>query len=321
MRAVHIEKPGGPEVLKLIDRPVPEPGPGEVLLKVAAAGVNRPDVLQRKGVYPPPPGASDLPGLEVAGVIEKLGPGAVGQVGAHAMALIAGGGYAEYAVVHHRHLLTLPEEMPFERAAALPETIYTVWTNVFEDGRLKEGETLFVHGATSGIGTMALSMAKAFGATVYGTAGSDEKCRAAETLGFVKCFNYRNEEWAKLMTAEGGADVVLDMVGGDYVAKDMTLLKPQGRHVSIAFQAGMEAKIPIPILMQKRLTLTGSTLRARDIEEKARLTDQIRQHVMPKIVSGEIAAVFDRAFPLEEAATAHRRMEAGEHIGKIVLLT
>lgn len=320
MQAIAITTPGGPDALELTTLPRPVPGPGEVLIRVAAAGVNRPDILQRKGFYPPPPGASPLPGLEVAGTVEALGPAAVGEVGQRVMALIPGGGYAEYVVVHYRHILPIPSGLSFEKAAALPETAYTVWTNVFEDGALSKGETILVHGATSGIGTMTLSLGHAFGAKVLGTAGSEEKCRVAERLGFFTCYNYREEDWSKLICDEGGVDVVLDMVGGDYVARNLACLRQGGRHISIAFQSGMEGVVSIPMIMQKRLIITGSTLRARDDEEKARLTDQIRQHVLPKIASGEVAPVIDRTFALKDAAAAHQHMENGDHHGKIVLI-
>ena len=319
MRAIEITEPGGADVLSLTNRPAPSPGQGEVLIKVAAAGINRPDILQRKGFYPPPEGASDLPGLEVSGTIEALGPGAVGEVGSRVMALLPGGGYAEYAVADYRHVLIIPDELSFTDAAALPETLYTVFTNVIEDGRLAEGERLFVHGATSGIGTMAAKLAAHVGATVYGTAGSAAKCREAKALGYQKCFNYREDDWVQQMREAGGADVVLDMIGGDYVARNLQLLNENGRHVSIAFQGGMEATIAIPQLMQKHLTLTGSTLRRRPPGEKARLTDEIRSRIMPAVESGDIRPVVDCTFPLENAAAAHRRMEDGAHVGKIVL--
>lgn len=319
MRAIEISQPGDPDNLQLTERARPEPGQGEVLIKVEAAGVNRPDILQRKGLYPPPQGASDLPGLEVAGTIEALGPAAVGAVGSRVMALIPGGGYADYATADHRHVLPVPDEVDLIEAAALPETLYTVFTNVLEDGRLARDEILFVHGATSGIGTMAAMLARHVGARPFGTAGSAHKCREAEKLGYEACFNYREDDWTQEMREKGGADVILDMVGGDYVAKNLQVLKPRGRHVSIAFLRGAEATVSIPMVMQKRLTLTGSTLRARDGAEKARLTDEIRTRLLPAIENGSIRPVIDCTFPLEKAAEAHRRMEASEHVGKIVL--
>jgi putative PIG3 family NAD(P)H quinone oxidoreductase len=319
MKAVEIHEPGGPDALRLCERPLPEPGPGEIRIKVAAAGLNGPDLLQRQGLYPPPEGASDLPGLEVAGVVDAVGDGARLEPGARVTALIPGGGYAEYAIADARHTLTILEDMSFAAAAALPETLFTVWANVFEAGGLTAGETLFVHGATSGIGTMAIAMARAFGATVYGTAGTAEKCARAEALGAEKCFNYKDEDWSAAMQAAGGADVVLDMVGGDYVPRNLALLRPGGRHVSIAFKAGMKAEINIVQLMRNQLVLTGSMLRSRPAAEKARLRDAIEATVWPKVAAGAIVPVLDRTFPLAEAADAHRYLESGLHMGKVVL--
>ncbi len=318
MRAIEIKAPGGPEVLTLTQRPMPEPKPGEILIKVAAAGVNRPDMLQRMGHYPPPPGASDLPGLEVSGTVEDAN-GAAFETGQRVMALLPGGGYAEYAVVDARHVLPVPDSVSLEAAAGIPETLYTVWTNVFEAGALKSGERLLVHGATSGIGTMAASLATAFGATIYGTAGSDDKCTRAEELGFTKVWNYKSADWAAEMKEAGGVDVVLDMIGGDYVIKNVSLLRSGGRHVSIAFLGGMTGCFNVMEVMRGGLTLTGSTLRARDADEKARLTEALAHHVSPKLASGEVAPVVDRTFPLAEVADAHRLMESSTHVGKIVL--
>lgn len=319
MRAIEIPQPGGPESLRLREVPTPKPGPGEVLIRVKAAGVNRADILQREGKYPPPPGASPLPGLEVAGVIEALGPGAVGQIGARVMALLAGGGYAEYVAVNYQHILPVPDDMPLEDAGALPEALYTVFANVVETAHLSKDEVLFVHGATSGIGTMAASIAAYLGAKAYGNAGTEEKCRRAEELGFVKCFNYKEQDWAKEMLAEGGVDVILDMVGGDYLPRGLSMLKADGRHVSIAVQGGIDATVSILLVMLKRLTITGSTIRAREAEEKARLTDEIRTRLLPGVESGAIRPLIHKSFPLEDAAEAHRLMESSAHIGKLVL--
>ncbi len=320
MDAIEITQSGAPDVLKPARRDRPQPGEGELLIEVRAAGVNRPDVLQRKGLYPPPDGASDLPGLEVAGTVAALGPGAEGfREGDAVMALLPGGGYAGFAVCHARHVLPKPETVSFVEAAAFPETAYTVFANAFEAGGLRAGERLLVHGATSGIGTMAGRMARAFGAEPYGTAGSDAKCRAAEALGYARCLNYREEDWAKLLGEAGGVDVVLDMVGGDYVAKNVSLLREGGRHVSIAFLRGADAQFNVIEVMRKRLVLTGSTLRARPAEEKARLTGEIRRQLLPKLSEGLVTPVIHETFPLADAARAHRLMESSEHVGKIVL--
>lgn len=321
MRVIEMTAPGGPDVLTLADRPSPIPGPGQVRLKVHAAGVNRPDLLQRMGLYPPPPGASDLLGLEVAGTIEAMGADVSGPwaVGDRVMALLGGGGYAEFAVADARHLLALPPEMSFVQGAGVPETLFTVWANVVEAGGLAPGQTLFVHGATSGIGTMAASLANALGARCYGTAGSDEKCAAAVAAGFTDCFDYRAQDWSALMQAAGGADVVLDMVGGDYIGPNLALLKDGGRHVSIAFLRGIEGSFSIFEVMRRRLTLTGSTLRGRSDAEKARLTQQIQHQVGPMLATGQVAPIIDSTLPLDQAMAAHQRMEAGAHIGKIIL--
>lgn len=319
MRAIEIREPGGPEVLTPAMRTLPEPGDGELLICVKAAGVNRPDVLQRRGFYPPPKGASDLPGLEVAGIVERAGAGTPFSPGDEVMALLPGGGYAEYAVADAQACLKKPAALSFEEAAATPETLFTVTANVMDAAALCEGETLFVHGATSGIGTMAAAVAGALGAPVFGTAGTAEKCAAAEDLGYTACFNYRDADWAAEMERAGGADVCLDMVGGDYVAQNLRLLKFRGRHVSIAVLGGAEATIPILMVMQKQLILTGSTLRTRPAAEKGRLRDLILSRLGQALEAGNLRPPIDATFPLEDAAAAHARMEGGSHVGKIVL--
>ena len=320
MAAVEITTPGGPEVLKPTSRPVPAPGPHDVLIKVAAAGVNRPDVLQRLGHYPPPPGASDIPGLEVAGAVAAMGPEVSGwQIGDRVCALLPGGGYAQYALADAGACLPAPKGLSLEEAAALPETVFTVWANVFDDAGLKAGETLLVHGGTSGIGVTAIAMAKAFGANVIATAGSDEKCAACLHLGADAAYHYEKDAWEQDIADKGGADVVLDMAGGDFVARNLACLNPGGRHVSIAFLRGATAPVNILAVMQKRLRLSGSTLRARPAAEKARLAADIRREVWPRIERGDIRPTLDSTFALAEAAKAHARMEAGGHIGKIIL--
>lgn len=320
MRAIEIERPGGPEVLKLVTRPAPRPGPSEVLIKVAAAGVNRPDILQRQGVYPPPPGASDLLGLEVAGEVVAIGEKVVTEkVGRLVTALLPGGGYAEYAVADEGSCMPVPRRLTLEEAAGIPETYFTVWANVFEDGGLKGGESLLVHGGASGIGVTAITMAKAFGATVFATASTMEKLEAMRKIGADHVFNYATDAWDEKIAALGGVDVVLDMAGGDFVIRNLECLKHRGRHVSIAFLRGGVAPVNIFTIMRKRLTLTGSTMRARDNGEKARLAFALRQEVWPLLEAGRIKPVIDTVFPLEEAAKAHRRMETSAHIGKIIL--
>ncbi len=320
MAAVEITTPGGPKVLKPASRPVPAPGPNDVLIKVAAAGVNRPDVLQRLGHYPPPPGASDIPGLEVAGAVAALGAEVSGwKIGDSVCALLPGGGYAQYALADAGACLPAPKGLSLEEAAALPETVFTVWANVFDDAGLKAGETLLVHGGTSGIGVTAIAMAKAFGANVIATAGSDEKCAACLRLGADAAYHYEKDAWEQDIATKGGADVVLDMAGGDFVARNLSCLNPGGRHVSIAFLRGAMARVNILAVMQKRLRLSGSTLRARPAAEKARLAADIRREVWPRIKRGDIRPTLDSAFALAEAAKAHARMEAGGHIGKIIL--
>lgn len=320
MTVIEISEPGGPDVLVRAERPVPSPGPGEVLIRVSAAGINRPDLLQRMGLYPPPEGASDIPGLEVAGQIVAVGEG-VGdrKVGRMVCALIAGGGYAGYAVAPLATCLPIPAGLSEVEAAALPETVFTVYTNVVEAGALQEGERLLVHGGTSGIGTMAIQMATATGAEVFVTCGTPEKCDAARQIGAAQAFNYKTDSWAEQVTGLGGVDVVLDMVGGEYVARNVDCLRPGGRHVSIAFQKGAMAEISIVQIMRKQLVLTGSTLRARPVAEKARLAEAVREHIWPLVEAGKIRPVMDQTFPMADAGKAHARMEAGAHIGKIVL--
>jgi putative PIG3 family NAD(P)H quinone oxidoreductase len=324
MRVVEIAAPGGPDQLRLASRPTPKPGKDEVLVKVAAAGVNRPDVLQRMGLYPPPPGASDIPGLEISGTVVAAGPGSTHLIGSRVCALVAGGGYAEYCLAPAGTCLPVPEVLRMTEAAAMPETLFTVWVNLFERGFAAEGDTVLVHGGTSGIGTMAIKLGNLFGLEVIVTCGSDEKCAAAIELGAAHAINYKTTDYVDAVrrwTEERGVAVVLDMVGGDYVPKNLACLADDGRHVSIAFQRGATAEIPIPDIMRRRLTLTGSTLRARDIAFKAMVRDEIAQTVWPYVEGNRLKPVMDQAFPLEEADAAHARMEAGDHVGKIVLTT
>ncbi|MEZ0495725.1 NAD(P)H-quinone oxidoreductase [Sphingomonas sp. IW22] len=323
MRAIDPQAPGGPDVLELVERPVPRPGEGEVLIRVDAAGVNRPDVLQRQGGYPPPPGASSIPGLEVAGTVVAVGSGVIDMLmGQPVCALVAGGGYAEYCVAPTGQCLSVPESLSMVEAAALPETLFTVWTNLFERGFAGEGDTVLVHGGTSGIGTMAIALGELFGLNVIVTAGSDAKCKAALELGAAHAINYREQDFVEVVrdvTGGKGVQVVLDMVGGDYVPRNLKCLADDGRHVSIAVQRGAEATIPVFEIMRRRLTLTGSTLRARDVQFKTMVADELSHYVWPHVEEGRLTPVIDRSFPLAQAAEAHRRMEAGEHIGKIVL--
>lgn len=306
--------------LKLVEAPTPKPGPNEVLIRVAAAGINRPDLMQRAGLYPPPPGAPSTLGLEVSGEVVEAGPGvARWHVGDKVAALLSGGGYAEYAVAHEGSALPIPYSVSMIEAAALPETVFTVWANVFETGALKRGETLLVHGGASGIGTTAIQMAKAHGARVFATAGDDAKCRLCEKLGADRAINYRSEDFEEAVRTAGGADVVLDMVGGPYVQKNLNLLNDLGRCVMIAFLQGPHAEINLMRLMLKRLTLTGSTLRSRSNEEKARIAREVERVVWPWIASGQVKPVIDSTFPLAEADAAHARLQSGAHAGKIVL--
>ncbi|MCE8544202.1 NAD(P)H-quinone oxidoreductase [Ruegeria pomeroyi] len=320
MRAVEISKPGGPEVLQLTQRPRPEPGHGQVLIKVAYAGVNRPDALQRAGAYDPPPGASDLPGLECSGEVVAVGPGAEDvAVGDKVCALLPGGGYADYVVTPAAHCLPVPQGMALREAACLPETYFTVWSNVFTRGGLKAGERFLVHGGSSGIGTTAIQLAHAFGARVFATAGSDDKCRACLDLGAERAINYRDEDFVKVMRAEGGADLILDMVGGDYIPRNVKALAEDGRLVQIAFLQGPVVELNFALMMVKRLTLTGSTLRPQSDLAKADIARDLREAVWPLLDAGRVAPVMDSEFDLSEAAAAHARMESSGHIGKIVL--
>ncbi|MCO5161908.1 MAG: NAD(P)H-quinone oxidoreductase [Mesorhizobium sp.] len=323
MTAIAITEPGGPKVLKPQKRPLPEPGPGEILIRVKAAGVNRPDVLQRQGAYPPPPGASDLPGLEVAGEVAALGESVKRwRTGDAVTALAPGGGYAEFCVVDESNALPVPHGFTFTEAAAIPETFFTVWHNVFQRGGLKAGETFLVHGGTSGIGTAAIQLAKAFGARVIATAGSAEKCEACTKLGADLAVNYRNEDFVaavKDATGGKGADVILDMVGGDYIGRNYEAAAVDGRIVQIAFLQGAKASADFSRLMIKRLTHTGSTLRPRSVAFKASIAAELERQVWPLLAERRIAPVMDMIFPLREAWRAHERMQEGEHIGKIVL--
>ncbi|WP_170751918.1 NAD(P)H-quinone oxidoreductase [Ruegeria lacuscaerulensis] len=320
MRAVEITKPGGPEVLQITDRSVPEPAAGQVVLKVAYAGVNRPDALQRAGAYDPPPGASDLPGLEASGEVVALGSGVRGlSVGDQVCALLPGGGYAEYVATPAAHCLPVPEGMGLKEAACLPETFFTVWSNVFTRGGLKAGERFLVHGGSSGIGTTAIQLANAFGARVFATAGSAEKCAACEKLGAEKAINYRDEDFVSTMRAEGGANLILDMVGGDYIPRNVKALAEDGRLVQIAFLQGPKVELNFAMMMVKRLTLTGSTLRPQSDLAKAKIAQDLREAVWPLLDSGKIAPVMDSEFDMAEASAAHARMESSGHIGKIVL--
>ena len=323
MSAVEIREPGPPQVLRLVQRPVPAPAAGEVLIRVAAAGVNRPDVLQRKGSYPPPQGITDIPGLEVAGEVVALGEGvSEPALGGKVCALVAGGGYAQYVSVPAVQCLPVPAALTLEQAAALPETFFTVWLNVFERARLQPGETLLVHGGSSGIGTTAIQLAKAFGARVIATAGTAEKCAACRELGADDAVNYKTEDFVaatKKATDGRGADVILDMVGGSYIERNYEAAAVEGRVVQIAFQSASHADVDFRRLMFKRLTHTGSTLRARAIADKAAIARAVEDRVLPLIAGGRVKPVIDSTFPLREAAKAHARMETSQHIGKIVL--
>lgn len=324
MRAVEIMQPGGPEVLVPTTRPVPQPAVGEVLIKVAVAGVNRPDVVQRQGLYPPPPGASDLPGLEVSGTIAALGDGVTGwQVGDRVCALLGGGGYAGYATAPAGQVLPVPDGLDMVQAAALPETVFTVWTNVVERAGLVAGESFLVHGGTSGIGTIAIQLAKALGATIFATAGGADKVAACRALGADHAIDYKTQDFVSVVkeaTGGKGVNVVLDMVGGDYLPRNLDCLALEGRHVSIAFLRGPKVELNLMPVMLKRLTLTGSTLRARTIAQKAALATTVRDKVWPLVTGGQVRPVIARTFPLEAAADAHRLMESSTHIGKIMLV-
>jgi len=317
MKVIEIKAFGPPEGLRAGTRPRPIPADGEVLIKVHAAGVNRPDILQRMGKYPPPPGISDIPGLEVAGEIAES-KSSDWKPGDKVCALLAGGGYAEYAVAPAGQCLPVPKGLDMADAAALPETFFTVWNNVFVRGKLKEGENILIHGGASGIGTTAIQVAKTFGANVYVTAGTNEKCAACLRLGANTAINYKTSDFVALI-GEGKIDVVLDMIGGSYIPRNMKVLALDGRHVSIAVQGGSKTEIEIPVLMQKRLILTGSTLRPRPVAEKAELARGLRKHVWPLIETGKIKPVIFKTFPLEQAAQAHAALEKGDHFGKILL--
>lgn len=320
MRAVEITKPGGPEVLQMTEAPAPVPGPGQILIEVAYAGVNRPDALQRAGAYAPPPSASPLPGLEAAGRVAAIGPDVADwAVGDHVTALLPGGGYADHVVTPAAHALPIPEGMGLREAACLPETCFTVWSNVVMRGALRAGERFLVHGGSSGIGTTAIQIANALGARVFATAGSAEKCAACEGLGAERAINYREEDFVAALAAEGGADVILDMVGGDYIARNLKALAEDGRLVQIAFLQGPTAEVNFAPMMMRRQTITGSTLRPQSDLAKARIAGELLTHVWPMIEAGQLAPVIDSEFPLEEAAEAHRRIESSGHIGKIVL--
>jgi NADPH:quinone reductase len=323
MTAIEITAPGAPDVLKPCKRPVPVAGAGEVLIKVAAAGVNRPDVIQRMGLYPPPPGASDIPGLEIAGIVVAVGPDVAPEMLGQAMcALVTGGGYAEYCAAVADLCLPVPKALSMAQAAALPETLFTVWHNLFERAYAVEGESVLVHGGTSGIGTMAIKLGKLFGLEVIVTCGSDDKCAAAMALGADYAINYKTSDFVEeveRITAGQGVHVVLDMVAGSYVPRNLKCLREDGRHVTIAVQGGLVAEINMAYVMSRRLTLTGSTLRPRSVEFKKLLADEIYGNVWPIVSDGILRPEMDKSFPLAQAAAAHSRMEAGEHVGKIVL--
>jgi NADPH:quinone reductase len=323
MTVVEIAAPGGPEQLKIAKRPMPNPGEEEVLVKMAAAGVNRPDVMQRQGRYPAPAGASDLPGLEIAGEIVAVGAKVTGlSIGDKVAALLPGGGYAEYAVAAAPLCLPVPSGISMVEAAAIPETFFTVWTNLFDRGRCKAGDTVLIHGGTSGIGTTAIQLAAAWGARVFATAGSEEKARACERLGAVRGINYRTEDFVEVMRAESGGkgvDVTLDIVAGSYVARDLEIAALEGRVVVISLLGGTRAEINLGLILTKRLTLTGSTLRSRTVAQKAEVAEAVRKNVWPLLAAGRVRPVIHATFPLAEAGEAHRLMESSNHIGKIVL--
>jgi putative PIG3 family NAD(P)H quinone oxidoreductase len=322
MKAIVAPQPDGAEELALVERPVPRVGPGEVLIKVAAAGVNRPDILQRRGLYPPPPGAPDILGLELSGEIVEAGQGAEPFIGQQVCALVAGGGYAEYCAAPAGTCLPVPDALTMVEAAGMPETLFTVWVNLFERGFAADGDWVLVHGGTSGIGTMAISLGRLFGLKVIVTCGSDAKCAAAMDVGAEAAINYREQDFVEVvrrLTDGEGVAAVLDMVGGDYVPRNLAALADDGRHVSIAFQRGAKAELSIPDIMRRRLMLTGSTLRPRSQDFKTMVADEIAKTVWPYVEGGRLKPVIDCTFPLGDAAEAHARMEAGEHVGKIVL--
>jgi putative PIG3 family NAD(P)H quinone oxidoreductase len=320
MLAIEISAPGGPDVLHPASVPVPVPGHGQIIIRVAYAGVNRPDALQRAGAYAPPPSASPLPGLECSGTVVEVGPGVTRwQIGDKVCALLPGGGYAEYAVTHEAHALPVPEGMPMREAACLPETCFTVWSNVVMRGGLQAGERFLVHGGTSGIGTTAIQIARALGARVFATAGTDEKCQVCRDLGAERAINHRTEDFVPLLKAEGGANLILDMVGGPYIERNIKALADDGRLVQIAFLQGPKVTLNFAELMMRRLTLTGSTLRPQSDLAKARIAHEVESHVWPMLARGAVKVVMDSEFPLAQAAAAHWRMESGTHVGKIVL--
>jgi NADPH2:quinone reductase len=320
MKAVEISKPGGPEVLTLCERAMPQPGPDQVVIKVAYAGVNRPDALQRAGMYAPPKGASDLPGLECSGEVSAVGSQVTDlKVGDAVCALLPGGGYAEYVATPAAHCLPVPDGMDMKQAACLPETYFTVWSNVFMRGGLQAGERFLVHGGSSGIGTTAIQLAHVLGARVFVTAGSEDKLEVCRKLGAEIAINYKQADFVEVVKAEGGADLILDMVGGSYMQRNINALADDGRLVQIAFLQGMKAELNMVQMMTRRLTLTGSTLRPQSDLAKARIADQLRAKVWPLLAAGRVGPVMDLEFALEDAAKAHARMEAGDHIGKIVL--
>jgi putative PIG3 family NAD(P)H quinone oxidoreductase len=323
MTAIEITMPGGPEVLRAVQRPVPRPADGEVLIRIDAAGVNRPDVLQRRGHYPPPPGASDIPGLEVAGTIVDVGAGVDRwQAGEHVCALLAGGGYAEYCVAPAAQCLPIPETVDVVSAAAIPETFFTVWTNLFQRGALRADQRVLIHGGTSGIGTTAIQLAHVLGAIVYATAGSDEKCAACRRLGAAVAINYRDDDFVEVIQREtkgAGVAVILDIIGGDYFIRNIDCLAIDGRLVQIGLLGGSTSTVDLGRVMRRRLTITGSTLRVRSVEEKGALARELEKNVWPLLASRRVSPIIDRTFALSEASAAHQRMEAGDHIGKLVL--
>lgn len=324
MVAIEAQQPGGPEELQPVERPVPRPGAHEVLVRVAAAGVNRPDVLQRRGHYPPPPGAPDILGLEIAGEVVAAGEGATHLIGRPVCALVAGGGYAEYCLAPAGTCLPVPPGLSMAEAAAMPETLFTVWINLFERGGAAEGDWVLVHGGTSGIGTMAIALGRLFGLKVIVTCGSADKCERARQLGAAAAIDYREQDFeveVRTLTGGRGVAAVLDMVGGDYVPRNLRCLAEEGRHVSIATQGGAGTELNIVDVMRYRLTLTGSTLRPRSVEFKTAVAEELRRTVWPFVESGQLRPMMDQAFPLAEAAAAHALMEAGRHVGKIVLTT
>ena len=316
MKYVHFSEPGTADVLRIEETPTPSPGPGEVLIRVAAAGVNRPDIAQRAGKYPPPPGASPILGLEVAGTVAAAAPDSGCKEGDQVCALVPGGGYAEYCLAPGAQCLPIPRKLSMVEAAGVPETFFTVWANVFQIGRLTKGERFLVHGGASGIGTTAIQLARAFGAIPFATAGTADKCRACVELGAEQCVNYKEQDFAKELR---DINLILDMVAGDYTARNIEILAPQGRVVQIAVQQGANVTINIAKVMQKRITITGSTMRPRPIAEKAVIAQELREQVWPLLESGAVKVLVDRVFPLAEAAEAHRYLESGAHIGKVIL--